>query len=129
MLTCHAQVSLIAPWGLELLAYCLLYECLPRDKAAAAELGLRRVSDSQQRLYGGSVDSDVAERSASGARSLTCRQRPRHCYGMTPAVMVHFGLTASSACAAAPRTATPLSAAPQVGASRSGASFHITITL
>lgn len=60
-------MSLIAPWGLELLAYCLLYACLPQDKAAAAELELRRVSDSQQRLYGSSEDSDAAERSASGA--------------------------------------------------------------
>ena len=71
-------MSLIAPWGLELLAYCLLYACLPRDKAAAAELELRRVSDSQQRLYGGSEDSDAAERSASGAQLL--HGRPRLAY-------------------------------------------------
>lgn len=55
----------MAPWALELLAYGLLYECLPRDKAAAARLELRP-SDSEQRLYGGSEDSDGAERGASG---------------------------------------------------------------
>ncbi|KAK9826424.1 hypothetical protein WJX81_004002 [Elliptochloris bilobata] len=65
-------VSLIAPWALELLAYGLLYGCLPRDKAAAAELELRRAPDSQQRLYGGSEDSDGAERTASGVDGSAC---------------------------------------------------------
>ena len=55
----------MAPWALELLAYGLLYECLPRDKAAAARLELRP-SDREQRLYGGSEDSDGAEHGASG---------------------------------------------------------------
>ena len=54
------------PWALELLAYGLLYVTLPRDKAAAAALELRRASDSQQRLCGSSEDSDGAERGAQG---------------------------------------------------------------
>ncbi len=62
----RAQVSLIAPWALELLAYGLLYVTLPADKAAAAALELRRASDSQQRLCGSSEDSDGAERGAQG---------------------------------------------------------------
>ena len=67
-------MSLVAPWALELLVYGLLYECLPRDKAAAARLELRP-SDSEQRLYGGSEDSDGAERGASGGVAVLRQAR------------------------------------------------------